>query len=381
MKSAAIALTGCFTLIAVMGMGRFSLTPQLPVMINEGSLTLFSAGLLASMNYVGYLLGSIYVIGLRKRLALHLHVGLWATAAVTFFSFLSASLWFQCVCRFIAGVGGAWALIIVTAWTQAQLAQRNSPRLSAAVFSGPGAGIALTGLLAWLLAAHHASAAQSWQVYGGVALLIALLFIPLLPKSLADKAESQEDAQSAAATPRTLLVAYTLAGFGYIIPATFLSQLAHTLLPGSALSALFWPLFGLAAIAGVLMVIFFGMRVSSTRALAFALGLQGMGVASVIIWQNELGLITATLLTGGCFLAIMQLTMRRGRELHQGQVSRMVGVLTTGYASGQLAGPLVSALSVSLFHSLMPALAIAVGGLLFAAATILYSRRAVLAAE
>lgn len=381
MKNAAIALTGFFTLIAVMGMGRFSLTPQLPVMIGEGSLTLFSAGLLAAMNYVGYLLGSIYVIGLRKHLALHLHVGLWATAAVTFLSFLSGNLWFQCLCRFIAGVGGAWALIIVTAWTQAQLAQRNSPRLSAAVFSGPGAGIALTGLLAWLLAAHHASAAQNWQVYGGVALLIALLFIPLLPGSLADKADSQNESSQAAATPRSLLAAYTLAGFGYIIPATFLSQLAHTLLPGSALSALFWPLFGLAAIGGVLIVIFFGMRVSSANALAFALALQGVGVGSVIIWYNEAGLIIATLLTGGCFLAIMQLTMRRGRELNQGQVSRMVGVLTTGYACGQLAGPLVSALSVSLFHSLIPALAVAVAGLLLAAAAIRYDRHAVLAEE
>ncbi|MBA2814037.1 hypothetical protein [Candidatus Pantoea persica] len=40
-------------------------------------------------------------------------------------------------------------------------------------------------------------------------------------------------------------------------------------------------------------------------------------------------------------------------------VARTVEVLTAGYTTGQLGGPLVSSASVSLFHSLQPALLLA----------------------
>ena len=158
MSSIRIALTGFFTLIAVMGMGRFSLTPQLPLMLQEHSVSLSSAGLLASMNYIGYLAGAIYAMRLRKQYALHLRVGLWATVAATLLSAFTHDFVLQAILRFIAGLGGAWALILITAWTQDRLAAAHSPRLSAAVFSGPGAGIMLTGILALALTHYHASA-------------------------------------------------------------------------------------------------------------------------------------------------------------------------------------------------------------------------------
>ena len=48
-----VMLTGIITLVVVMGIGRFSLTPQIPMMISDGYLSLSSAGILAAMNYIG----------------------------------------------------------------------------------------------------------------------------------------------------------------------------------------------------------------------------------------------------------------------------------------------------------------------------------------
>lgn len=362
-------LTGILTLVAVMGVGRFSLTPQIPLMINEGALTLSSAGILAAMNYIGYLLGALHVSRLTQRHAAFLKVGLIATVLVTLLSAATDNFVLQCLFRFISGVGGAWALIIVTSWTQLTLAARQAPKLSAAVFTGPGVGIALTGLLAWIVAAAGLSASQAWLIYGLAATAAALLIMKRLPASL-PAASRTAKAAPLNRSLKFLLAAYTLAGFGYILPATFLSQMAHSVFASGNQAALFWPLFGLAAVAGVLLVIAFASRLNTRSALATAMVVQGFGVASVVLLPDVQGLLIGTLLTGLGFLSIMQLSMRLAREISQGATARIVAVLTSGYASGQLIGPLVSSASVTLFHSLQPALLLAAAGLVLGGAMV-----------
>ena len=355
-------LTGILTLVAVMGIGRFSLTPQIPLMINEGELTLSSAGILAAMNYIGYLLGALHVSRLKKQHAAYLKAGLAATVLVTLLSAATTDFVLQCLFRFISGVGGAWALIIVTSWTQLTLATHQAPKLSAAVFTGPGVGITLTGLLAWMIATCGLQASQAWFVYGLVAAAAALLIFNRLPKQLPSSARSAKP-EPLNRNLKYLLAAYSLAGFGYILPATFLSQMAHSFFTTGHQAALFWPLFGLSAVAGVLLVITFASRLNTRSALAAAMVIQGFGVASVVIFHDVKGLLIATLLTGLGFLSIMQLSMRLARDVSQGAMARTVAVLTSGYATGQLVGPLISSASVTLFHSLQPALLMAAAGL------------------
>jgi len=94
-------------------------------------------------------------------------------------------------------------------------------------------------------------------------------------------------------------------------------------------------------------------------------------VACVVMLPDVKGLLIATLLTGLGFLSIMQLSMRLAREVSTGAVARTVAVLTSGYATGQLVGPLVSSLSVTLFHSLQPALLLAAAGLVLGGVLVL----------
>ena len=368
-------LTGMVTLIVVMGMGRFSLTPQIPLMIADGQLSLSSAGVLAAMNYIGYLIGALHVSRISTQHARYLKVGLLATALVTLLSGFTDSFALQCLFRLMAGVGGAWALIIVTSWTQMVLASQQAPRMSAAVFSGPGVGITLTGIAAWLMSQTHFHASQAWLVYGLIALAGAMLVWKALPQSLPERQQTQQS-QPVSGNLKYLLAAYTLAGFGYILPATFLSQMAHSIFAEGQLAAFFWPLFGLSAVAGVLLVIAFAARWNTRISLALILMVQGLGVAAVVLMPNATGLLISTVITGLAFLAIMQFSMKMARELSQGDLAKSVALLTCGYASGQLAGPLVSSLSVHFIGSLQPALLLAAAGLVLAGCVVYFGIRA-----
>ncbi|MGI4985593.1 MAG: YbfB/YjiJ family MFS transporter [Janthinobacterium lividum] len=382
MQPGRIALTGFCVLIAVMGMGRFALTPQLPLMLNEGKVTLASAGVLASLNYVGYLVGAAWAMRLSSGHARYLRLGLWSATLATCASALSGDFYWQAGLRFVAGVGGAWALVTVTTWTQEQLAARM-PRLSAMVFAGPGIGILLTGLLAMVLGRLHWGSAADWLVYGGVALVITVLFSGVLPRDIAARrvtADGIDDPWVMTPPLRKLLLAYSLAGFGYILPATFLAQMAHARFHDSVVADLFWPVFGTAAALGVIGVILIGRNCAARLRLAAALLTQAVGVASVIVLPGAVGLALGALLCGGCFLAVMLLTMGMGRAFAPAHAPKIVGLLTTGYALGQLLGPLVSSAIAHVTGSLTPSLWLASAGLV-AAAVLVWVAGAPAAAE
>jgi len=85
--------------------------------------------------------------------------------------------------------------------------------------------------------------------------------------------------------------------------------------------------------------------------------------------------MVSTVLTGLCFLSIMQLSMRLAREVSNGEMAKTVGMLTAGYATGQLTGPLVSSACVALFSSLEPALLLAAGCLIAGGGVVLFMIR------
>ena len=59
LSAAAIALAGAVSLAVAMGIGRFAFTPILPMMLADGVVDLPQASLLASANYLGYMLGAL----------------------------------------------------------------------------------------------------------------------------------------------------------------------------------------------------------------------------------------------------------------------------------------------------------------------------------
>ena len=364
-----IRLSACFVaLMMAMGIGRFALTPQMPHLLSEGQIDLTAAGLIAAANYLGYLLGAVDAMFAHRpqQVQRRLHGGLWLCVLLTLASFWADGFWSHLVLRFGTGVASAWVLVMITALSQPLAAAAGRPRLGALVFAGPGLGIFLTGLLALVSHLLNQTSATLWLIYAAAALVMMLGVWRLLPKPVATAAVAVAAGNPSNRGIGRLAVIYALYGVGYIIPATFLSQMASGQFHGEWQADLFWPCFGLAAALGVLLVSLRRHDPETTRHWLMAtLWLQAAGVFACLLGSG-LGLALGVILCGTPFLACMQLVMQRSRELAPHATQRNAGMLTACFAVGQLSGPLLAALSSHFSGGLQPALVIAGSGLLIA---------------
>lgn len=369
--AARIALTGFLVLVVAMGIGRFAFTPQVPLMIAEGQLTLTSAGLVAAINYLGYLAGAWDAMRAQRQVELRLMAGVWGAVALTLLSAtVESSLWHG-VTRFLLGWASGWAMVLIAAWSNERLAQLGKPGLSAAVFAGPGAGIFISGMLAVAIHSLHLSASAAWSLYGILALVLVGLIARNLPrKGELHRAEIAPQPLILTGPLKRLLWSYGLAGFGYILPATFLSQMANARFPDSLFAQFVWPVFGGAAVIGIGLGIATRQLLYSNQRLALVLWLQALGVFAPELVPGIGGLVLGAMLVGGGFLCAVQLSLQYGREMAPQHIRYLAGLLTTGYAVGQLVGPALSALSTALTHRLEPALYIAGAALVIGGALV-----------
>ncbi|TSD75873.1 MFS transporter [Pseudomonas sp. KBS0710] len=377
-----IRLTASFiALMMAMGIGRFALTPQMPHLLSEGQIDLTGAGLIAAANYLGYFVGAVDSIFARSHhhIKARLYGGLWLCVLLTLGSYWAHGFWPHLLLRFGTGVASAWALVMITSLSQPLAIAAGRPRLGALVFAGPGLGILLTGLLALGSNLLGEDSATLWLVYGVVALVMLLAILPFLPKPTVTVAHATRAGSNGSIAH--LCWIYFLYGLGYIIPATFLSQMASAQFKGAWQADLFWPCFGLAAALGVVVASLRRKDPDTTRRwLMTTLWLQAAGVFACLL-GNGWGLALGVLLCGAPFLACMQLVMARLREVAPHGYQRSTGLLTASFAIGQLCGPLLASVSSHLSGGLQPALVIAGCGLVVAGAVLVNRQPTTLAHE
>lgn len=370
-----VALCAFLTLVVAMGIGRFAFTPQVPLMIGEHQLSLTSAAVVAALNYLGYLCGSFDAMRATRRVEWRLQAGVWGAIALTLLSALVSGPWQHGVVRFLIGWASGWAMVLIAAWSNEQLHRHQRPGLSAAVFAGPGTGIFISGMLAVWLHSQQVSAAWAWGAYGVLALILVALIARTLPRTgQLHRPETAPEPLRLTPGLKRLVWSYSLAGFGYILPATFLSQMATTRFPG-LISQFVWPVFGGAAVVGIAIGILTRHLSRSNRRLALVLWVQALGVFASDLIPGLAGLALGAALIGGGFLCVVQLSLQYARELAPLHMRYLAGLLTTGYAVGQLVGPLLSAISTALTHRLEPALYVA-GAALLVAGILVWHREA-----
>ena len=371
------AALACMVSLAVaMGLGRFAFTPMLPVMLHEGRLGLEAGGLLASLNYLGYFLGALSCAAIRVEAATMVRGGLVATAALLLGMGLVDDFSAWGALRTAAGVMSAWTFVFASGWGLRRLAETHAPTLQGVIYTGPGIGIAVTGLLGGAIGRWGSDA--GWIGFG----LLSLVLIAAVWRIFGDGAQPQAVAPTGPAAAgqgspagarsdaRWLVALYGLAGFGYIITATFLPVIARQALPGSPWPDFFWPLFGLAVVPGALIGARAPVHWDNRLLLALAYAMQALGVLLSVAWPTIAGFMLGSLLLGLPFTAITLFAMRDARRLRGNAAAGLIGYATASYGVGQILGPLFAAPLAQRTGSftvplLVAAAALALGALLF----------------
>jgi len=374
--AAAVCVAAMTSLAVAMGIGRFAFTPLFPLMVRDGLIDGHAGAMLAAANYLGYLAGALAAARIRVRPALLLALGLVGTVIITAAVGWTASGFWWAVLRFLAGVMSAWTLVATSAWGLGWLAALGRPDLAGVQFSGVGIGIAIAGLFCLLLGSVLPSP-QMWiglAALGALAVLLPLMLSRSLPAPPAAPAASSAAAGAAPGAPAAtggLVACYTLFGFGYILPATYLPALARQLVDDPHVFGLAWPVFGAAAAVSTVLV---SMRLAKANRLGVwtaAHLLMAIGVLLPAVWTSLTSVTLAALLVGGTFMVITMVGMQEARARAEGQATRVLARMTAGFALGQLAGPLVSAgiarLTATDTGALRLALALSAMGLLASA--------------
>jgi predicted MFS family arabinose efflux permease len=206
-------------------------------------------------------------------------------------------------------------------------------------------GLAASGMVAW-----HWTAAAGWLVFGLLAAVLTALVWPVLAPRHELPAPAAPPPGSAgmqgrhgAAEVATLTLAYGLAGFGYIITATFLPVIARQSLPGSAWLDMFWPLFGLGVIAGALIASRVRTSLDLRLLLAACYAVQALGIGVGLFSPSLAGFALGSLLLGLPFTAITFFAMQEVRRIRPQAPAALMGLLTALYGLGQIVGPPLAA--------------------------------------
>lgn len=332
---------GLLALAVAMGVGRFAFTPLLPLMQEDGLVDISAGGTLASVHFLGYLLGALMAGRLRGPPKRSLCASLVTIAVATLAMGLTDSFAFWLVLRFLCGLCSAFTLVLVSNHIIKRLAASGHAGLQGWVFSGVGAGIAAVGLGTLALMAVGAGSALGWQVTGAVSLIACFGACRLIGREGQD-AGSVTPQSAASRTPLAWgpILAYGAAGIGYVIPATYLPVMAREAVQSPLVFGWSWPLFGAAAFLSTLLSARLHQNYSNRRIWAASQGVMAIGLLLPAIYPHIATIAVAALGVGGTFMIITMAGMKEAHRIAPAQdVQRHIVALTAAFATGQIIGP------------------------------------------
>jgi predicted MFS family arabinose efflux permease len=365
------SLGGLIALAAGIGIGRFVYTPILPPMIQALGLSKSAAGLVASANFLGYLLGALLTAwgnlpGSRRS---WLRASLAISAITTAGMGVAQTTALFLLLRFIGGGASAFVLVLASAIVLESLAEARRPELSALHFAGVGVGITVSAIVAAVLQRADQPWPTLWFAGGGLSLLATIVVAPLVRH--AQTLPKQVDRGPRPAMDHALLrliAAYGLFGFGYVITATFIVAIVRGTPNIRALEPMVWIIFGLAAVPSVALWTRIATYLGISATFAAACVVEACGVLASVLWPTVIGIFLATILVGGTFMGLTALGLIRARALAAGDPRRALALMTASFGLGQIIGPIFAgALSDRLGSFTVPSVVAAIALLLAAA--------------
>lgn len=338
---------GVFALFIAMSIGRFAYTPILPFMQHESGFSTRFAGYLASSNYAGYLVGAVIasVVPLKRNRAIFLRISIVISILLTLVMGLTYNHTAWMVWRFLSGITSAFVFVLASSLILDQLAKQSKLGLVGVMYGGVGLGIFVSGMLVPLLINkfHYEGA---WI---GLACLAAVLSIVVFSTVKEDHSEpaisSAADVSTPSKTPKWLpwlLVAYGLEGLGYIVTGTFIVAIAKMTPAFSGNATSVWVLVGLAAIPSCVIWAYFGSKFGYMLSLMILLIIQSIGIALPALSESSTSFYVSAILFGATFMGVTTLATAFARNKNPHGSAKVIAIMTTIYALGQMFGPSIA---------------------------------------
>jgi hypothetical protein len=326
-----------------MGFGRFAYTGMYPLMVRDGLLTISGGSFAASANYAGYLAGALLLSRSPASSAASLcRIGLAGTVLCLALLALDLGPLAIAAIRFSAGILSAMLMVCASVWLFQVVGNMHGAPL---LYAGVGIGILLS---AELIAGGNVSSLHSrnaWLALAAAAGVLSLAAWHAVSSFQGNPRSAPPQPASAEAgdrlQPWALILVYGLAGFGYIVTATYLPLFVRNAV-GQVDPVHIWAAFGLGAAPSCFFWHSLHVRLGTRRALALNLAVQAVGVVLPAASLSPLPCLLSALLVGGTFVGTVTIAMPAARRLATTVHFNIFATMTASYSMGQIVGPLLS---------------------------------------
>ncbi|MBN9252096.1 MAG: MFS transporter [Mesorhizobium sp.] len=365
------AIAGMISLAVAMGIGRFVYTPILPGMMEELGLSASNAGLIASANYLGYLVGALVAAGGwaqgRERMVVFGALAS-STLLVALMGAVDAMTPFL-VIRFLAGVASAFVMVFMTSIVFSHLARSGRAGFEAVHFGGVGLGIAGSSILMAAIVTIHAGWTAAWYWSGALSLAGFVLVAFLANEGPVGGANSKrEPALPRNASLAKIILSYGLFGFGYVITATFIVAIVRQSGESRVFEAMVWLATGLTAVPSLFVWQRVARRSNVYSAYAIACLVEAVGVAASVAVTGRIGPLAGGILLGATFMAPTALGIQAARQLAPLSTRKVFAIMTAAFGLGQIIGPIVAGILAEWSGSFFVPSMLAAGVLVLSAA-------------
>lgn len=358
-----VLLGGVCALVLTIGLARFAYTPLLPQMQAQAGLGVADGGLLAAINYAGYMSGALLAAWIedpawRQRLY---SWGLPLALAITALMGWSTSFGVWALSRYVGGLCGAAGMLLGSGLVQGWLIRSGRRPELGLYFIGLGLGIVVSAVGALGMTGLQLGWAAQWQ---GFALLGLLFLVPAWAWRPPVPPPAARAAGGEAANRRwmaLMVAAYFCAGWGFVINATFTVAIVEkqALLAGQGPWA--WLLVGLAATPAVFVWDRIARRTGDVHALLIAFGVQIVGVLLPAVAEGLAAALLGALLYGATFIGIVSLTLALVGRRSPANPGKAMARLTLSYGVAQISAPALTGRMVEASGSFNAALWLTAG--------------------
>jgi len=351
----AILTAGILSLILGIGIARFAFTSLLPAMMEE-YLDVTATGVLASVNFAGYLSGAIFAVFIRdiNTKVRYFRLGMLLSVLTTLLLALTENQTLWMVSRIIAGFGTAMGMVVGSALVMYKLDMPDKTRPMGIHFSGIGIAILVADLITKAVLASGQDWHRAWLVLGLVGIPIALYttYILSFDKQVTQAAVKHRfDISIFSPFVILLTLAYFTEGVGFVVQATFLPNIIDSIPGLEGWGSRTWTIVGLAGIPSCILWMRLAHRFGSLKVIILAMALQVVGILLPAMTDNVALILLSGLLYGGTFVGLVALFLNLGGRIADHNPVILMGAFTTAYGIGQVTAPLYSVALVNRYGS------------------------------